>query len=392
MALSDLWLNSKEQLEDKHIQQIIAFAGNGQLRDGNATTIEFRSFLDQIPSEILKRYTDECLKDSFKDSGFVLQDIINQVGKRLGFDVISGRYRGTAGRIGFDGLWKFPDGHSVIVEVKTTDAYRIDLSTVVGYRKALIAKDEVEEDSLSILIVVGRKDTGDLEAQIRGSRYAWDMRLISADALLRLMELKEEVEDPTTVQRIHDILIPREFTKLDEIVDILFSTAEEVKQEEIVNVEEDTDHDRKPKFIPVSFHESCVTKVQSHLKKTLLKRSRAKFTSPDNTTALVCAVSKEHVRSDQKFYWFAFHPHQKEFLDKSEENYIAFGCGSKENVLLIPFSEFTEWLEGLNITEREDKFYWHVHIFQEENEFVLHRKKGFEKISLTKHLLPTESI
>lgn len=388
MPLSDLWLNSKEQLEDKHIQQIIAFAGNGQLRDGNATSTELRSFLDQVPSEILKRYTDECLKDSFKDSGFVLQDIINQVGKRLGFDVIAGRYRGTAGRIGFDGLWKFPDGHSVIVEVKTTDAYRIDLSTVVGYRKALIAKEEVEEDSSSILLVVGRKDTGDFEAQIRGSRYAWDMRLISADALLRLMELKEEVEDPNTIQRIHDILIPREFTKLDEIVDILFSTAEEVKQEEIVDVEENADRDRKPKFIPVSFHESCVTKVQVHLRTTLLKRSRAKFTSPDNSTALVCAVSKEHIKGEQKFYWFAFHPHQKEFLDHSEENHIAFGCGSKENVLLIPFDEFNEWLEGLNITEKEGKFYWHVHIFQEENEFILHRKKGFEKISLTKYLLP----
>ena len=31
----------------------------------------------------------------------------------------------------------------------------------------------------SMLIVVGGEDTGDLEAQIRGSRYAWDIRLVS---------------------------------------------------------------------------------------------------------------------------------------------------------------------------------------------------------------------
>ncbi len=46
---------------------------------------------------------------------------------------------------------------------------------------------------------------------------------ISIDALMSLMRLKENVEDPKTIQRIHDILIPREFTKLDEIIEIVFS-------------------------------------------------------------------------------------------------------------------------------------------------------------------------
>ena len=46
----------------------------------------------------------------------------------------------------------------------------------------------------SILIVVGRDDTGELEAQVRGSRHAWDIRLISADALVKLVNLKETVE------------------------------------------------------------------------------------------------------------------------------------------------------------------------------------------------------
>lgn len=83
-----------------------------------------------------------------------------------------------------------------------------------------------------MLIVVGRQDTGDLEAQIRGSRHAWDIRLISVDGLLRLMTLKEELEDPRTLQKIHNILFPMEFTKLDEIVNLVFSTAEDIKQEE----------------------------------------------------------------------------------------------------------------------------------------------------------------
>jgi len=205
MALTDLWINSRTQLEDKHIQQIIAFAGNGQLRDGNRASEELRDFLSAIPSNFLHLYADQCLRDSFNGSGFALQDLINQAGRRLGFTVEDGRYRGQAGHIGYDGIWRFPDGHAVIIEVKTTDAYRIDLDTIAGYRKALIRQGSVQEQSSSMLIVVGREDTGDLEAQIRGSRHAWDMRLISVDSLMRLMALKEEVEEPRTIRRIYDI-------------------------------------------------------------------------------------------------------------------------------------------------------------------------------------------
>ena len=93
MALIDLWNSSRDQLEDKHIQQIIAFAGDGRLRDGNATSEELRQFLSVAPSAFLSRYVDECLAGSFSDSGFALQEVVNQVGHRLGFNVEYGRYR-----------------------------------------------------------------------------------------------------------------------------------------------------------------------------------------------------------------------------------------------------------------------------------------------------------
>lgn len=95
----------------------------------------------------------------------------------------------------------------------------------------MIEEDRITEDASSILFVVGREDTGDFEAQIRGSRHAWDVRLISIDSLLRLVQLKESVDDPQIIQRICEILIPKEFTRLDHIVDIVFFTAEDAKQE-----------------------------------------------------------------------------------------------------------------------------------------------------------------
>jgi hypothetical protein len=45
MGLLELWQKTPEQIEGKHIQQIIVFAGKGKLRDDDPVSREFRSFL-----------------------------------------------------------------------------------------------------------------------------------------------------------------------------------------------------------------------------------------------------------------------------------------------------------------------------------------------------------
>lgn len=391
MALVDLWQHSKEQLTGKHFQQIIAFAGDGKLRDGSVTSQELRSFLAAVPSSMLQQYAGECLAGTFVDSGLALQEIVNQVGHRLGFSVEHGRYRGIQGAIGFDGSWRLSDGRSLIIEVKTTDAYRIDLDTIAGYRRQLIAAAQATEERSSILIVVGRQDTGDLEAQIRGSRHAWDVRLISVEALLRLMVLKEEVEDPNTLHRIHDILFPREFTKLDEIVNLVFSAAEDAKHEDEQRAEESEELEEK-RVVPVAFHEACLLRIQAHVHCALVRQSRVSYTSPDGKVAVVCPVSKQYARAGRVWYWFAFHPHQRDFLSSADTGYVAFGCGSEHTLILIPCRTFTGWLDGLHTTEREDRFYWHVHIFRDGNRFTLSQPRGRAEIDLTEFLLPEPQI
>lgn len=389
MALSDIWLASPDQLKDKLVKQIISFAGMGQLRDGSDSSKEFRDFLAMVPSKLLVRYADECLRESFDGSGFALQDIINQAGKRLGFDVMYGRYRGTTGHIGFDGLWRVPSGHAVIVEVKTTDAFRIDLNSIAGYRRALVNQGDCVEDQSSILIIVGREDTGDLEAQIRGSRHAWDIRLISVDALLRLMSLKEEIEAPKIVEKICAILIPREFTRVDSIIDIVFSTAEDVKQEDEFEeeAEEEQDSDRKPKFTPVSFYDACISRIEKQLKQPLVKQSKVSYLTADNKVGLICAISKEHNRNGQVYFWFAFHPHQQTYLESTKEAFVVLGCGSAQTLAMIPFSDFRSWLDSMNITRKEDRFYWHVVVHNDNGKLVLHRRRGFERVDLSKYVI-----
>jgi hypothetical protein len=305
----------------------------------------------------------------------------------------------VSGEIGFDGLWLFPDGHGVVIEVKKSLAYRIELKTVTKYRRGLIDERRLAEDRSSILVIVGPQDTDDLEAQIRGSRQAWHIRVISIEALFRLLSLKEELEDPETVRRIHAILIPREFTRLDDIVDLVFSTAEDVKQDELVD---DAVQDSReegavgstvegPKFVPVAFHEACVARIQNKLHVPLVRESRATFATPDKAVAVVCIVSKEHDPNGTPGYWFAFHPHQKQTLESSPTAYVAFGCGSPSRLLLIPFENFAEWLGGMNITERPDRMYWHVKIGRDGDRFVLGRRTGMARIDLTQYLIPTET-
>ena len=151
-----------------------------------------------------------------------------KLGRRLGYNVECGLYRGKTNAINFDGVWEEPSGPQIVVEVKTSDAYRINLDTVANYRECLIRDTRISELS-SILLVVGRQDTGDLEAQIRGSKHAWDTRVISAESLTNLVTIKESADEDTTITKIRSLLTPFEYTRLDNIIDIMFTATRDVE-------------------------------------------------------------------------------------------------------------------------------------------------------------------
>ena len=382
VSLIETWKRDKDSLSEKQIRQLISFAGDGNLKDGSDASAELRSFLGIVDSEYLAAYVDQCLQNSFDGSGYALQDLVNEIGKRLDYIVTPGRYRGSKSQPGHDGLWTDETtGHSIVVEVKTTSTYLIDLDTVAEYRQELIRNKDITLNNSSMLIVVGRQDTGGLEAQIRGSQHAWDMRLISVEALLNLLKLKEEVEDPAILQRIHGILIPKEFTRLDQIIDIAFAAVEDMKQEETIPPDDDSADTKK--FVPVSFHAECISRIEIRLSISLIKKSRSSFVNSEGTLKVIITASRYHER--EKRYWFAFHPHQKEFLSKANRSYVAFGCGSADTLFLIPFTDFEPWLEQFNTTENKGRYYWHVKIYPKENGHFIVGRAGTEVFDITKY-------
>ena len=133
--------------------------------------MEFRQFLEVISTDLLERYISQCISDKFDNNGLALQDLVNEVGRRLGFTVERGRYRGGSGHLGHDGVWRSSTGHDLVIEVKTTSGFTIDLDSLAGYRDELIAGGAIKGERSSVLIVVGRSEnTASIEAQIRGSR------------------------------------------------------------------------------------------------------------------------------------------------------------------------------------------------------------------------------
>ena len=392
MSLLSIWKATPDELGSKQVQQLVALAGEGALRDGGIASAEFREFIRAIPADMLSGYLDQCLKTSFTDSGFVLQDLVNELGSRLGCKVESGRYRGIVNAIGFDGIWRFPDGYVVIVEVKTTDAYNIKLNTLARYRFDLIKQSVITEAS-STLIVVGRQDTESLEAQIRGSRHAWDMRLISVEKLLKLVEIREAADQKSTVNKIRKVLTPVELTKVDFIVDLLATTADDIQQsadtESVRLAEEEVEVDDKPakKFTPVAFHRKVIDKVEIALGAELHKETHSLYANNDETISVRALVSRAYTRTGATGYWYAFHPHYLEDVKEYAKAYVAFGCGTSDNVLLLEVKKFSEWLGKLNQTIKEDRAYWHVHLEQKNGSMKLLLKGGASPVDLSDFLI-----
>ena len=61
--------------------------------------------------------------------------------------------------------------------------------------------------------------------------------------------------------------------------------------------------------------------------------------------ALVCSVSRPYEKPDMVGYWYAYHSHQKEFLDKAEEaasiQEVPGGPGSEIGLVVDPGNEIS---------------------------------------------------
>lgn len=380
------------------IRQIVAIAGDGRLKDNSPCATELRAYLRETGSDKLADYARECLEEAFDDSGLVLQDVVNEMGRRLEFLVEDGRYRsGGRTEVAFDGVWRVGTDQAIIVEVKTTDSYNVRLDAVADYRKSLIATDRVPSTA-STLFVVGRKDTGALEAQIRGSPHAWDMRVVGVDSLIKLVQIKEKSTANRTTKQIRELLRPFEYTRVDRIVDVVFETASDVEQaSESVSIElvgPDDETERGASYVFTSpqelnaMRERIVAALGKRFGSSLVRRRQALYETADTKRRASISISKKYNREYQP-YWYAFHPSWEEFLDGGVEAVHVLGCMDLDQAFVIPLNILKDFLPKLNQTVRDGKAYWHVVITTiEGGALALYSSRTGERVPLAPFAIP----
>jgi hypothetical protein len=253
----------------------------------------------------------------------------------------------------------------IVIEVKTTDYVTIPLEKIAKYRERLSGESRIQPNA-SILIVVGREDTGALEAQVRGSRYAWDMRLISVERLIKLVQIKEKSDDPNTLSQIRQLLRPFEYTKIDRIIDVIFTTAVDVETQQVAEtptVDQETGagytQERTDPDLLNGKRQEAVDAFSELKGVQLVRYSRTLFWSADKKVRVCCAVSKRY-EGDYQPYWYAFHPNWNRFLSEGEDSYFVLACMDRAEAYALPYSWINANKKNLNMTEKGDRSYWHV--------------------------------
>ena len=379
---------------DKRISQIIGIFGDGRLADGNETSEELRRFLAQVPKEKLQEYAVQCINEKFDGNGFALQDIVNELGNRLGFDVEHGRYRGTPGKSGHDGLWLARNGgHSFVLESKVTDSFPIKGNELSEYREKLIDEKKIGKQNSSILLAYGRGDRERLISQLIGSASFANIQVVSVIGLFDLLELKENIEK-NGVRTVHDLLKP--VLTVERSIDFVKSCIGQDAGRPTKRKKTAKQEDGKTKFasksISVSVYEYCRALISEKLNVELRVKNRVLYDTGGKDVGVILAVSKAYERAKGKiFYWYAVHPKRLEDLTGYRRGYLAFGCGSKGDVVLLGFSDFQKFKDLLNKTENEKRMYWHVCIYVTDEGFKLGTKKGHDWIALGQYTVRAKS-
>jgi len=219
--------------------------------------------------------------------------------------------------------------------------------------------------------------------------------VLSIEALVKLLDLRETVNDNRVLNQINEILKPLEYTRLDRLIDLLFITSQdnfidkEERELEDIYTTTSTVTNNTERGTPVNYHDECIEVISKALKKTFIKQSKSTYLSSDNSTSLTCAVSKMYPTKRTELYWFAFHPHQKDFLEEYSHSYVSFGCGDKEKIALIPLDKFLPLNSSMNMTTKNNRSYWHVKIHIEKGKLEIEQplSPSSQRIDISEFLI-----
>jgi hypothetical protein len=201
--------------------------------------------------------------------------------------------------------------------------------------------------------------------------------LISAEALIKLVKLKENSDELETGRKIRSVLMPLEYTRLDRLVDVMFTAATDVEPlvvdagPAIDQAVHEKTEDRAGgiwEFTDAALLQQKRDQIIAVLSKrfgtALIKKSRALYWSSDHEQRVSCTISKRYDTRAHPSYWYAHHPQWVDFLAEGRLGHLVLGCMDLSVAFAIPRDTISALLSDLNTTETERGIYWHIHIMQ----------------------------
>ncbi len=188
--------------------------------------------------------------------------------------------------------------------------------------------------------------------------------------------------------------MPFEYTRLDKIIEIAFTVAEEVSEAEEEQTPADAAADidsPKQRHTPGDVLEQVRTKIERALSgnySPLIKRSRALYWSVDKSVRAAVTISKLY---DNGGFWYAHHPPWETFLSKGTTGLLVLGRIGRDEAYAIPYAWIHAKLGYLYITERKDTKYWHLVLQPDSDQRLLLRLKNGESESLEAFRFPFSS-
>lgn len=135
----------------------------------------------------------------------------------------------------------------------------------------------------------------------------------------------------------------------------------------------------------------CFTAIFEHLGQTRGRVKGAMAASRDGTMRVCCLTSKNYEAASETLvgerYWSTIYEHHLEALQQVPQNYVAFACGSVDQIVLVPTSEFRKWCSELP-PYTQGKTGWHVHISHLSRQWEIRRKgKGEPPLDVTRFVI-----
>ena len=169
-----------------------------------------------------------------------------------------------------------------------------------------------------------------------------------------------------------------EFTRLDSLVDVMFTTAADVEAGIVEAAMEGIrpDAGQVPLSLPRasgweftetsildSKRSEIIEALSQKIGAKLIKKSRALFWDASHEQRVACSISKRY--SKGAAYWYAYHPKWDEFLLEARNAFFVLGCVDLPYAFAIPLNVMRQTLHTLNTTTTDKgKTYWHVHLVE----------------------------